>query len=69
MMAAMNPQVIALLSGGRGHSAAVVLREQPRLRPSGEAPPTKHNGWCDLGGDGGRSVHLGKRVPGCCECP
>ena len=57
-MAALNPSVIAFPPDERAHSPIMVPRELPRLGPSGDTLPTKHNGWCDLGGDAGGSVHL-----------
>ena len=44
-----------------GHS------EYPSFRWIGEAPPTKHNSWCDLEGDGGRSTCMSEQVPNCHE--
>ena len=42
----------------QGHK---VHKEWLRLRPSGEALPTKHKGWYNLGANGGRATSF--------ECP
>ena len=51
-----SPSVITFPSGGRAHSAIAVTRKQVRVGHSGEAPPTKHNSWDNLGGDVSRSA-------------
>ena len=46
----------------QGHK---VHREWLRHRYSGEAPPTKHKGWHDLGPDSSGAASPGKRAAGC----
>ena len=69
VIAALSLHVIAFSSSGRAYSASAVSREQPRLGPSGEAPATKHNGWYNPEGDGGRSAGPGEEALDCCKCP
>ena len=60
-MTIWSPSVIDPWSSGKIHSPTVAPGRD-LARPKGQAPPTKHKGWCDLGAD---MAWLGEKATSC----